>query len=195
MLLSHKNAWVFIHVPRTGGTSLRQVLSPHAEFEHHNDAWQHASAAWIRHRHVGDKWPTYFSFGVIRNPWDLTWSDYHYRRQIAATLAPNVAQREWFAECQQAAEWTFAEFVRWYCGRGNRGMAQLYLQDVSYVARFEDLAGGARHILGRLGIPDTPLPHVNASDHGPYRCCYDRRSKDLVARKFADDIRRFDYEF
>jgi hypothetical protein len=68
MLISKKKKFIFVHVQKTAGTSLRRVLRENA-----SDARQwhgrhgHASSGIAE---IGrERWDQFFSFGFVRNPW------------------------------------------------------------------------------------------------------------------------------
>ena len=47
----------------------------------------------------------------------------------------------------------------------------------------------------RLGLPDSPLPRRNATDHERYPAYYDATTREIVARRWARDIEQFGYAF
>jgi len=96
---------------------------------------------------------------------------------------------------------------------------------VDFVGRFENLPRDFDAICRQLGLPSTPLPHVNkAQDHAVkvrpslhprrllrylrkrryrrpapqfphWRDYYDEATRSLVATLYAEDIHRFGYAF
>jgi hypothetical protein len=62
---------------------------------------------------------------------------------------------------------------------------------VDFVGRFERLDADWQHVACRLGGPARALPHVNSSAYGPYRDYYSVRTREIVDRHFAADIRNF----
>ena len=93
MLLSHSKQFLFIHIAKTGGTSIREALSPY-RWGHRYAAAQFISnkmSQFCGHK-IGSRFPRHsriiaakemlpeeyfnglFKFSVVRNPWDLTWN-------------------------------------------------------------------------------------------------------------------------
>ena len=63
-----------------------------------------------------------------------------------------------------------------------------------FIGRFENLSADFKALADKLGI-DATLPHLNRSMRGDYRDQYDARSREIIARYFAEEIRTFEYRF
>lgn len=106
MIISHKHKFIFIHIPRTGGTAIvkslmnflgdnDEIYGYTGEFEELSESnrlenikkfgseqgkkiWKHSTPKYIK-EHVGKtKWEKYFKFCFIRNPLDIHYSWYHW---------------------------------------------------------------------------------------------------------------------
>jgi len=71
---SSKYNFVFVHVPKTGGTSIRHLLEPLCA----KNITSHHTALDIRSIIGSSKYDKALSFTVIRNPWDRLVSLYHH---------------------------------------------------------------------------------------------------------------------
>jgi len=60
---------LFIHIPRTGGNTIRQVLGSAIQSYHHDNVMS------LKER-LGFRWDDTFKFSVVRNPWDRAYSAY-----------------------------------------------------------------------------------------------------------------------
>ena len=72
--------WAFVHVPRTGGTTMRAMLKKYVSEETngmgpvwperrgHLPAWKLAEL--MDERNQGPNWDEFWSFAVVRNPFD-----------------------------------------------------------------------------------------------------------------------------
>jgi Sulfotransferase family len=95
MIISHSRQFIFVHVPKTGGTSitlsfLKQLskndiilgcLPPYDNLSHESrkkgGLHKHSKAYEIKNE-LGDIYNEYFSFAFVRNPFDLILSQYYW---------------------------------------------------------------------------------------------------------------------
>lgn len=205
MLISHKHKFVFVHVPKTGGDSVSAALAEFADVDGSRGSVKHWQARRIRNSCFAEsdnRWSDYYSFGMVRNPWQQVHSDYWFCRTSEVPDTELGGWRDKVIRCKQIA---FDQFVVDMCGahgRSGAGLFQHYLADrhgrqmVSQVVRHEDLQDEWPMLCKRLVLPPITLPRRNVTPDRPdYRNDYDDRSRFLVGRKFADDIQRFNYSF
>lgn len=135
------------------------------------------------------------TFTVVRNPWDRLVSVY-------ANPDPHLLTQS--AELGVAlAGIGFSEFLERTLGLEHAHLRpQLdYLLDdrgdvaVDHVLRFERLTEDFERFCRRMGIGAVALPHENRSARGPYSAYYDDRTRALVAQRYACDIETFGYRF
>ncbi|MGH9326231.1 MAG: sulfotransferase family 2 domain-containing protein [Terriglobia bacterium] len=206
-MISHEHRCIFVHVPRTGGTSIEDVIWPGDRSEaqlwmgcvsrYHNKyqtgGLQHLLARQIRQEVGASVFDDYFKFAFVRNPWDKAVSQFSY-----------MAQRPDLRELiGMAADVTFAEYLR---------AIQLhlhvqwerqveFLRDengecmVDFVGRFESIRQDARFIFEQIGVSCEELPRENPSCHRNYREYFDGETRERVRQLYAEDIEVFGYEF
>lgn len=155
---------------------------------------QHLPASIVR-RLVGvTVWNECFSFAVVRNPWELVVSSYHYQRKLAGEGGGGDSETaEVIARCP-----TFSHYAMLYPAIRS-DMSTLIADDrgdllVDRVLRFERLDEEFRSLCAQRGIRAT-LVHENGSDHGWYREYYTPSTQARIERHFARDIERFQYLF
>jgi len=68
-MISHKHRCIFIHIPRTAGTNIERAIKKVNVLQKHLTIKRAIEI-------YGDKWNTYFTFTIIRNPWDRMISHY-----------------------------------------------------------------------------------------------------------------------
>ena len=209
MLISDKNKFIFIHIPKNAGSSIAKTLLPHATslwiyginkisdklqlpkvaawnaqpFDSHVKAYELVDA-------LGqERFDSYFSFAVVRNPWDWQVSFYsyilrqtrHFQHEIVKSLG------------------SFDSYVRWRCEYDVQ-LQKEYIcspQDdilVDYVARFENLVHDFGEVCDAIGV-SASLRKVNVSNTKPYQSFYTDETRGLVAEAFAPDIEFFGYTF
>ena len=191
MLVSDKYKTIFIHINKSGGTSIEQVFRPNAIFKKH-----YLTAREIRDI-VGDKWDRYFKFAIVRNPWDKMSSLYRYRRDI--NLIP--------------LSWSFSKFIKKIDTLNNKSpskSARNLLRTTNqlehciddngniildYIGKFEEFKKSWEKISKKIGFKKK-LPHVKSTvKHKHYSKYYTDDIRDIVADRFANDIAYFGYKF
>lgn len=207
---------VFVHIPKTAGTSVHSLFSqlsasvslvdPARRAElvalDRKGLTKHSKAAEYVASMGRESWDSAFTFTFVRNPWDMMVSSYVWWLQKAPTyphlrhLAADVARLPDFPAFLRChlGEACINEFVGdprdWFMADG---------QDlVSHVGRFEELADDIGGILDRLGIERArrpELPKFNESRRRPYRDYHTPETRALVAKRFRYEIERFGYGF
>ncbi|MEC7565587.1 MAG: sulfotransferase family 2 domain-containing protein [Planctomycetota bacterium] len=211
MLVSHTHRFLFVHVPKTAGSSVTEALRPvcHqpekvwvnrvlAKIGIHVNwfgplSWKsgrkHTTARQMQKMFPRSVFDGYFKFAFVRNPWDLMVSYYHYLQ----------AQESHHRSTKVLGLGGFREYLKYEMQR-NKISQTRFLTDangeliVDFVGRFEDLAVDFGKICRRLNI-DATIEHHNRSTHREYPSYYDDETARWVAEHWQDDIQRFGYEF
>lgn len=173
----------FVHVPRTGGQSVREALGV-AECEIHLPAPEH------RRR---DPHARLFTF--VRNPWDRAVSIYAFFLR-GRTVEPDGFRR-WVADglphpSGQAATLYAGEP---YAIDVTAPQARFCEGGVDWMGRYETLAQDFRDLRSWLGLMNRPvLPHVNASAHPPPTDLYDDCTLNRIGELYREDIEWLGYQ-
>lgn len=218
MLISHSRQFLFVHIAKTGGTSVRAALRRYRWSGHYAPAILLTSlmSQMTRPRHrLGIKFPRHakavaakemlpepvfrslFKFVFVRNPWDLQVSSWHHIRREKPGVLAGID--------------TFPQFLQYKFDPGrpydfmldiSRELQSDYLVDlhgnviVDFIGRYERLHEDFGAVCEHAGLPAITLPHERrAADREDYRRYYDSASADLVARHYAQDIERLGYGF
>lgn len=211
MIISPGRGYVFVHIPKTGGTSLTLALEARAKADDIIIAdtpkgtrrrqrvakltapgrlWKHSRFSDIDG--MAELPEPAFVFTLVRNPWDRVVSLYHWAREQSFDHPMIRAAKK-------------HEFEGFLADPGMqtalaRDAAHRYVTDragqlrCTAFIRLEHLATDIAPLEYHLGF-QLELPHANASDHPPAAALYTRETRDLIARLFADDIQRFGYAF
>ena len=188
----NENSAIFIHVPKSGGTSIASHFNmgasrhiPCVEFLRANPR----------------KFERFFKFAFVRNPWDRLVSSYAYLRAGgmndadrafgAAFVAPYPNFRAFVVEGLERPEikgWVhFLPQVNFVCDEIGENRMDI-------TGRFERLAEDFHSIARHLGR-SIDLPVTNKSQRGAYRDYYDDQTRAIVAAVYRDDIAAFRYSF
>jgi Sulfotransferase family len=191
-MISDTHKFIFIHINKTGGTSIEKAFEPNAD--QRDVQHKHASVAFYKQR-FPDQFRTYFRFAFVRNPWDWLVSRYH-----------------WSKDRQRLFDYSFDEFLRRLKRRIRLSERALWLEDqalkpqldrltiggaiaVDFVGRFENLQGDFDLVCSRLQIEPRTLQHVYKSYHAHYADYYGDKNRKIVEQLYAIDIATFGYRF
>lgn len=180
MIINHERKYIFVHVPKTGGNSIYDVLGTQSPGGSHQKA-----------KHKKAKYPDYFTFGFVRNPWDRMVSLYHFCAQKPKShrgYRPEFA-RQGFRETLLNTKRTG---VLMDTGQID---AWSYLEGCDFVGRFERFQKDFDYICEIIGVGKTNLKKMNASIHDHYTTYYDDETIEFVAKTHATTIERFNYTF
>lgn len=211
MLISESKKLIFVHIQKTAGSSITQLIreqvpdtriymSPH-------DPIRHA------HANFGEKFYNYhIRAGFVRNPFDRLVSWY----TMISTQGKILNRWQKFIRPGYNRVWqyvlthsnNFEEFLR-NCteARNPSGWKPFlynqvdYLTDekgellVNFIGRFENIQEDSGKLLKTLGLEKTNIPHVNETTHQNYRKYYTPETRRLIESRFAKDLEYFSYEF
>lgn len=217
MLLSLKYNFLFVHTAKTGGTSVRDALSPlRWRDPYYPIQFLCSRISGLTGHRLGIKFPRHskiiaakemlprelfeqlFKFVFVRNPWDLQVSSFHHIRRERPQLMSHIE--------------TFEQFIKWkldparpyqYHVDTSIELQSDYAIDlhgkllVDFVGRYENLAEDFAQACRHIGIKAPALPHKRqATDRSKdYRSYYTDELRELVAARFRPDIDLFGYGF
>ena len=216
MLLSLRYNFLFVHIAKTGGTSIRTTLNRYRR----RDPYYIPSAICSRissitgHR-IGCKLPRHakiiaayemlpreifhklFKFAFVRNPWDLQVSSYYHIRRERPHLMAGYEKFENFlrykldpARPYQYHIDTSIELQSDYLVDLNGKMI------VDFVGHFENIETDFQVACRRIGLKPPILAHRRkARNRVDYRSYYTDETAMLIADHFKSDIDRFNYKF
>lgn len=202
-MISISNNFLFIHVPKTGGNSVQSVLLPFCDdykallnprhdgeerFEIRSktlDIHKHSSLEEYRLQLDPDLFERLIKVTCARNPWDRCISFFH---------SPHRGDVSW---SEQAFEEFIIEKIKPHRDFLQiTGGAEDAYDNVDVNLRHETLQADFELFCQKIGINAPSLPTLNVSSRKHYRDYYtSERLINLVAERYADDIKRFGYTF
>ena len=210
MLISYSHRFIFIHVYKVAGMSIRDALKPysfnpnvflptrllrmigvHKVVRHHRlkKLGGHARAREVRDAFPAKIFDEFYKFAFVRNPWDWQVSLYHF-----ALKDPTHHQNELmksFGGFEKYVEWRVNEDVK---------LQKDFLVDergellVDFIGRFETLERDFNEVCERVGV-SSRLPHLNKTPRKSYTEYYTPRTAALIAEAFKEDVEFFGYDF
>jgi len=215
MLISYRRRFIFVHVPKVAGWSVREGLRPYAVRSQRRTlsrhvlcrlGWQrpdedidqhylrslsltyHSTAAAIRAA-LPAEFARFFTFAFVRNPWD--WHVSYYHSILGARHLPTHAT--------VSAAGCFERYVEEIAPHQTLCQKAFVVNAdgggiVDFVGRFESLHRDFGQVCQRLGIQVT-LERINESPHRAYREYYDARRRRIIEELHREDCEYFSYSF
>ena len=203
-MISHKHKFIFVHINKTGGTSLELILRKLSALyvgkwdnKLYAKNWDGKHNLIEKYRKLAKKeigFKNYFKFTIVRNPWDRLLSNYFYRKYIKYDgFIQDMSFKEWVVN-SKTGDYSFEnslskhEQFDWITDNHKEVL-------VDFIGRFENLQEDFDIICDKIGIPRQELPHKNKSKHKHYTEYYNDETRSIVAEKYAKDIEYFGYKF
>jgi len=181
-MISRIHKFIFVHIPRTGGTSIECNISEKIEIK---KLWtlKHLTAKGIFDKIGKNKWDKYFKFTFVRNPWDRVISLYH---QPAFNKINHISSKslKYFLEHYKPARWEQLRFSDY-----------LNHDKMDFIGRFENRANDLSFIAKKIGIDFDINLNRRKTNHNHYSTYYDEETKNIVYEMFKDDILTYNYTF
>jgi hypothetical protein len=200
--------FVFVHMPKTGGSFIRELLLDGQEVGELHATWNSIPPEY-EHLPI---------FAVIRNPWDWYVSWHHFQAgledwerdewltyssqgrlsfemTVLRACGESIDRPHWHLDWMHQRDWDYYTLKWWL----TFGMLERRGRTVE-VGRFENLredfiAFLDRHELSGNREAVLEAPAVNPSERGPYQDYYSSKLRDLVGHKSRVLIEKFGYEF
>ncbi len=192
--LIHDPLCVFIHNPKTGGQSLRQVLL-RGGFE--GPVTGRLPLAWQQH----------FVFAFVRNPFDRLVSAWKMFSEgiedtgwkVPLDLTPGIGLAEFLGIVTD-------ESIGYGSGKRdgkvrirNHSLPQTHdfysVDQADFIGRYENYDHDVEQVLNKLGLSPQTLPRRHVSKRGPYQPYFDAVTRRQAESYYADDLRAFGYTF
>lgn len=187
-MINHEHKYIFIHIPKTAGNSIKKTLMGNYELVHRNiEEYEDSS--------------DYFKFSFVRNPYNRLYS-WIYESEQYNEYWKNIYPTR--VEFNSFVRNELYDFKTQYS----------YIKDkMNFVGRFENLQEDFDTICDMIGLKKGRLPHIMQSGHPDYYKdgypmdkifdknknydylrMYDNDVKELVYAKYEIDFLTFNYE-
>lgn len=218
-MIDEKRRFIFIHIPKTAGTSIEKsfghfdalergsqdhrtireikalkflelpgLVSQNGLFE---GARELRSLLRYPNRVDHSTFSSYYKFAFVRNPWARVYSWYknvmrdelHRKsRNIEkdCSLYRFLTEYGWQTELRSQLTWL----------KGRSGEIE-----VDFIGRFEYLQQDIDIVTSDMNIDRIQIPHMLKGEVDDYRLKYDNKTRELVARVYAEEIEFFSYSF
>ena len=214
MIISRGRRYIFVHIPKTGGTALSLALEARAmaddiligdtpkavkrrgqvkKLAAAGRLWKHSMLADIEGVVARSDLDSLFTLTLVRNPWDRTVSYYHWLRaqtwdHAAVRLAKAVDFTTFLNDpaTLSALSVPYGAYMRDGAG----------VERATLFARIEALDTDLAPFWSHVGLDLSPVGRANASDRArDFRPYYSDADAETLGRVAAEDIARFGYSF
>ncbi len=201
MIISYSKKFLFIHVYKVAGTSIRYALSPYGKptiisrvkrniFGKPflgNDFAHHVTSLEVRDKLGNREFNKLFKFAFVRNPWDWQVSLYHFTIQNIDHFQHNKVKK--LKNFEEYINWRIQEAMCFqssftHDGKGN--------QLVDFVGHIENIQTDFKQICDHVGIV-CKLPVINRSIHKEYEKYYTPITYNLIGDAYSKEIDLFGY--
>lgn len=213
-LVSHKHKWIFFHLYKCGGNSLRVVLKEN--FDGCEEMYGvHCLPKDLKvhfDKNIGKgAWESYYKFSIVRNPFDLLVSHLFYCKRAQTHGWHDIIIKEKMdSDFMNGFTKLYFKTLEEHKIPENRPVGSnkvvtllQYLTDekgkilVDFVGKLEQINECQKTIFAKLNLPPQAIPRINISGNRErnYRQYYNDTSQKLVEKHFEKDLKHFNYEF
>lgn len=217
MLISYSHKFIFFHVAKVAGLSIKDALKDYAAepekfkiarppkmlggkpnklYEMWESTLVHAKARDAKKELPEEIYNNFYKFAFVRNPWAWQVSYYHFilkepthiRYEMVKSMSGFEEYLEWVVETKNPFS------------KGATKLQKEMITDkegrliVDFVGRYETLSKDFEYVCQKINLKSV-LPHLNSSGNRNYRSYYNEKTKQLVAKNFKEDIDLFGYQF
>lgn len=206
-MISHQHRCIFIHIPKTAGTSIEKKLGHFETLEagvqdhrtirqiqpEPQPVWKEWFATSDAQNVTARQFRSYYKFSFVRNPWARAFS---WFRNVMDD--PNHR-----AKHQVPDDCSFGDFLKNHSDQWAMRPQLHWLEakdgsiPLDFVGRFENLNQDFEIVGERLGLEDKSLPTLmmREGERPSYVSHYDSELEELVRARYEKEIDHFEYQF
>lgn len=198
MPIDRRKKILFLHIPRTAGTSIEKHLKIYGRNELHGEYKSVQKHTWKQHFTLAEivqlgflteeDLDQYFKFVFVRNPFDKIVSEYFWRKEDSKISFNDFILNKLPRLLEDKSH-------NLYCHiRPQIDFISSYIVD--FIGRFELFNLHFREILCRNKITFYKLKHENKTkNRKSYMCYYKKESIKMLENLYEKDLNIFGYEY
>jgi hypothetical protein len=212
MPINNQIGALFVHIPKTGGTSIEKILGMYHEQWMHPDidkyhgffpvkrkyihnplALDNLNGYYLQHLTLNEiyelsnnqKSKSLFKFTFVRNPWDRLVSEYVWKYQHL-NFDKYIYKVQEVVKNRILLETNNIHF---------RPQVEFINEDIDYIGRFENFQNDVKKIIHQFKLePNTFIPHEKKSHKTHYAKYFTEETSEIVKKIYSEDIDQFDYK-
>jgi hypothetical protein len=204
-MINHKTKCIFIHVPRTAGTSIEVAIQNQDQW-HVSRRRKHLIASTAK-KIYKEYWDEYFKFAFVRNPWDrmislCKYGNFHpreYNRTYGCDIQSGKLNlgtyRERFSTGYEVDQRSYSADDKFKPAIPNAIYSNILNEKLDFIGKFETLQSDCEFISEKIKKKIVLAKKQEQSKHLHYSEYYTDEIKDNVRTMFEYDTEVFNYEF
>lgn len=214
--INRTKKFIFVHVPKTGGTALSVDLAPlttiwdievggthfgelsQAAYEHRFNLRKHSSASEIR-RIVGDGvWQDFFTFAMVREPYSRVVSTFRFLKGWRDWDGSDIMDSfDSVSQFVHSAFWDnpdsdFTRSQSYFTGHGTDSQVKDIYKLEQYSTEVERLFVRLGAKYRYMGMFRNESPDIGLT---PSQTTLDQAAVEKIANRYANDFKSFGYSF
>lgn len=198
-MINHEHKFLFLHLPKTGGTSINKFLNN--KFKNNERDFGHPYLLEYTYDEKTDRYSNlddYFKFTIVRNPYDRLVSAFFYIKKYSKFPLDISFRKQWELEND-----TFESFVieklpiilddKDIRPRHFKPQVDFGTADLDYIGSFTTIQDDMNFICDHIGTKRQDLPHINSSVHKNYEEYYNKKTLDIVKTLYFNDFNNYDH--
>jgi hypothetical protein len=197
-MISHKHKCIFVHIPRTAGSSIEKMICG-------KDWWsidaktKHITASTSKEIY-SEYWDDYFKFAFVRNPWSRAASLSLWPNHYGSSIKDGKIDLREYAKKHHPLNIDYRSIEKNKEIKVKFPKGGVYLntlgEDLDFIGKFENLKSDISYIKEKLKIK-TKMPHVQKGSFNTkdYRKLFSDDSKRIIQECHELDVQKFGYEF
>lgn len=199
MPIFHEHKAIFVHIPKTAGTTILRMFGysevPNNDMFYHMDdffEYDHASAQLIKSREP-EIYNYCYKFAIVRNPYDRLVSEYCWKKKDKDVRSVDVENM------------AFADFIKYlyvnfdYIQAKSQKEKSHFIPQSNFVLddveifKFEEIDKLIGYLVKKYELP-VPVEKYNSTQHEYFLNYYDDSLKSMVYDMYRTDFLLFGYD-
>tara|TARA_Y100000004_G_scaffold193929_1_gene257392 strand:+ start:18695 stop:19330 length:636 start_codon:yes stop_codon:yes gene_type:complete len=206
MIINHKYKFIFIHVPKCAGTSIKRALYPYCDEydqffgghpnvpEENSEVHKHSTASEVKRFATRERWDKYFTFSFVRNPFSRIVSLYKWWQETDGLFdikTKNIISNMSFEEFV-FSKYTGETQVKFLASKNPKKtfVTEANRVELDFLGKHERINKDFAYVCGLLKLPNLNLEkhNVTTNDYNSFNAYYNKKTKTRVREKFAEDF-------
>lgn len=203
-MISHKYKCIFVHIPRTAGTSIEKWIYGQSWWGVEKNT-KHLLASQAKKAYE-QYWNDYFKFSIVRNPWDRMVSCLKFNGYFKLDTNNGIIDLSGYKNLYSIDnvilehDHRFSKKEKLISDKHipNAIYGNILDEELDYIGKYEDLENAVKYIKDRIKIRNDFdfNSHMNESKNRKnYKKYYDKGTKKEVKSMFLKDIEDYNYKF